>query len=604
MKNETALSTPKHHHYHLIPLIFILVVLPLISKLYIYDPKLSGFNWFPDSTEMYDIFLYYKSVFFILTAVIMALLILGKRFIEDRHAITSLEFFPLAAYAVLAFLSTLFSQYRSYGFAGIYEQFESVWVLLGYCVAAYYAYLFVEKEDLAFLIRCFLIGIALLTALGLSQALCHDFFRSDLGQKIVTYGTKFSSLSFNFEEDRVYMSLYNPNYVGSYAALVFPVLICCVIFFKTSSKTDRNGKLVSIIECIVSLLLLAGLTFCLFKSASKSGIIAVAGSFFLLFIVLIPHMKKYWYFGVLAILLTAGSIFFVDRTMDHRLSSSIKALFQGEKTTYPLEDITVTEENVSFTYLGKTLHFLMKENYELEVTDEDGTVLPLEFDGNYTYTIADERYTDISVFQFLIEDTVSMGIDLLGTTWYFSNDNDTGEYLFYNIYGKWTPFTKAPSALFTGRESIATGRGYIWSRTIPLLKKYILLGSGADTFTIVFPNNDYLGMYNSGYTGQTITKPHNLYLQIAVQTGVLSLIAFLAFYLIYFVNSLLIYTKCRFDSYENKIGFGIFIGSFGYLVSGIINDSMITVAPVFWVLMGVGISMNRQIKNQKYKIEV
>ena len=110
-------------------------------------------------------------------------------------------------------------------------------------------------------------------------------------------------------------------------------------------------------------------------------------------------------------------------------------------------------------------------------------------------------------------------------------------------------------------------------------------------------------MYNSGYTGQTITKPHNLYLQIGVQTGILSLIAFLAFYLIYFVSSFLLYTKCRLDSYSSKIGLGIFVGSFGYMISGIINDSMITVAPVFWALMGIGISINMQLKNKKYPAE-
>ena len=165
MKILQANQKPKQPRYHLIPLIFILVVIPLISKAYMYDPKLSQYDWFPNATEMSDVFLYYKSVFFTITAVIMAILILGKRFIEDRHAITAMEFYPLAAYAVLALLSTLFSKYRSFGFSGIYEQFESIWVLLGYCVAAYYAYLFVEEDDIAYLIRWFLVGISLLTIL-------------------------------------------------------------------------------------------------------------------------------------------------------------------------------------------------------------------------------------------------------------------------------------------------------------------------------------------------------------------------------------------------------------------------------------------------------
>ena len=344
MKNLQTNQKSDQHHYHLIPLIFILVIIPIISKAYVYDPKLSQFDWFPYLTEWTDIFLYYKSVFFTITAVVMAFMILGKRFIEDQHAVTAIEFYPLALYAVLALLSTLFSQYRSYGFAGIYEQFESIWVLLGYCVAAYYAYIFVEEDDVAYLMRWFLVGIALSTALGLSQALSHDFFRTELGQKIVTSGTQYNSLDFNFEKDRVYMSLYNPNYVGSYIALVFPVLVCFILFFKTGKTA--NYKLVPILECIASLLMAAGLAFCLIKSASKSGIIAVAATFFLFFLILIPRMKKYWYLGILALVVMIGGIFFADRALNHLLSDSIQNLFSKEKTIYALESITVTDKDV------------------------------------------------------------------------------------------------------------------------------------------------------------------------------------------------------------------------------------------------------------------
>ena len=113
MKNLQTNKKSDQHHYHLIPLIFILVIIPIISKAYVYDPKLSQFDWFPYLTEWTDIFLYYKSVFFTITAVVMAFMILGKRFIEDQHAVTAIEFYPLALYAGLALLSTLFSQYRS-----------------------------------------------------------------------------------------------------------------------------------------------------------------------------------------------------------------------------------------------------------------------------------------------------------------------------------------------------------------------------------------------------------------------------------------------------------------------------------------------------------
>lgn len=74
--------------------------------------------------------------------------------------------------------------------------------------------------------------------------------------------------------------------------------------------------------------------------------------------------------------------------------------------------------------------------------------------------------------------------------------------------------------------SLANNRGYIWAKTWNLLKAHPLLGTGPDTFLIAFPNDDLVGLYNSGHSGEMISKPHCLYLQIAAQTGIPSLIRF------------------------------------------------------------------------------
>ena len=154
----------------------------------------------------------------------------------------------------------------------------------------------------------------------------------------------------------------------------------------------------------------------------------------------------------------------------------------------------------------------------------------------------------------------------------------------------------APHALFSGYEKYASGRGYIWSRTLPLLKDNLILGSGADTFMLEFPQQDYVDLYNYGYSGQLMTKPHNLYLQIGVQTGTLSLIAFLVFYAMYFISSVKLYLKSRFKSYYSQVGVAILVATVSYMVLGFANDSSITVAPVFWALIGLGISVNRLAK--------
>ena len=126
----------------------------------------------------------------------------------------------------------------------------------------------------------------------------------------------------------------------------------------------------------------------------------------------------------------------------------------------------------------------------------------------------------------------------------------------------------------------------------------MITGSGPDTFTQVFPNNDYVGKNNMNYNGVTVTKPHNMYLQIWVQTGFVSLLAFLSLFLMYFIKSIKLFWKRSLQTVTEKIGMAVLVSLFGYMVTGIANDSTVTVAPVFWGMLGLGMAINRMIKRQ------
>ena len=89
-----------------------------------------------------------------------------------------------------------------------------------------------------------------------------------------------------------------------------------------------------------------------------------------------------------------------------------------------------------------------------------------------------------------------------------------------------------------------------------------------------------------------------MYLQIGVQTGLISLAAFLLFYLMYAFQSIRLYIRGRFDSFAAQAGVGIFIGTVGYMLCGISNDSMLVVSPVFWTLLGLGFAANAMVKKQ------
>lgn len=88
---------------------------------------------------------------------------------------------------------------------------------------------------------------------------------------------------------------------------------------------------------------------------------------------------------------------------------------------------------------------------------------------------------------------------------------------------------------------------------------------------------------------------HNIYLQMGIQIGVISLLEFLAFYfyMMYLIHSIRSYTKGKCDTYSSQLGVAIFLASIEYLIVGITNDSTITVALIFWILIEIGMSMNR-----------
>ena len=150
---------------------------------------------------------------------------------------------------------------------------------------------------------------------------------------------------------------------------------------------------------------------------------------------------------------------------------------------------------------------------------------------------------------------------------------------------------------FEGKERIGSSRGYIWSRTLPLLRNCLITGYGPDTFTYNFPQNDVLAKYYSysQYNSSfyiTVDKPHNMYIQIFYSSGLIALLAFLGIVVFYLVDCFRLYALRRSYRTEQAMGVSVMLGVVGYLAAGMFNDSIIGVAPVFWILLGVGAALN------------
>ncbi len=592
-KNSKVYNKSSNKLY-LLPLVIITAILPLIMRFHEYDPGLSGFNWFSDTKSWFDAFLYYKQVFFIIICTIMLLLILYKVFHDKMALHFSPLLIPVLILGLLTLLSTIFSNYSSYGFTGIYEQFESIFVILGYCLVVVYAFFFIKsEEDLRFIFHYFLIGILVMGLLGLSQVIGHDFIGTQLAKYLILPHKYWSELGlkFNFGPNRVYLTLYNPNYVGVYVSLIVPILIGLLI-------TEKNRN-----KIILYTVALVGMIISLVGSQSKTSLI----SLFAAVILILFFFRKYIFrkskimIPIISVSAVAAILIIVFNFAT--LTGTINSLFNVSKTTPALTDIK-TEEVLTITYKNNDLKVNIEANNSsigILLADSDGNEIAYSIDDGGSFVINDSRFSGIQVFPTVYNNIICVKANIDGKDWYFTNQLGDNTFYYLNSKGKFDKIVTADSALLTGYEKFASGRGYIWSRTIPLLKKYILLGSGADTFTMAFPQQDYVNQYNAGFDGQLITRPHNLYLQMGVQSGVLSLIAFLVFYLMYFISSIKLFWKGTFNKFYSQAGVSIFIGSVAYMIAGISNDSTITVAPVFWVLIGIGIAINYKLKGETDK---
>lgn len=584
-KNTVAETRTKTESFFLLlPLLLIVTVLPLIVKAHDYNTGLSIFDWFPKSDGFTDFFLYYKQWFFVTICGVILLIICFRAFTDKKTLKFKPIFIPLGTYAFLALLSTIVSKYSKFGYTGMFEQFENVFALLGYALVVYYAFLIIRTEDeVTLMVDALAVGALILCTIGAFQAFGLDMYAS--------------SYEITMEKGRTYASLYNPNYVGVYTSFLIPMFSVILINAKKLYQFVLYGLV--LITSVISL----------FGSQSKAGFasILVAALFILIF--LRKQLLKKWKIIVPIVVIIIGSFFVVNKINNNAFINAIKYVFNTTKLPEPnLTSIETKEDGVYVTYKGNVLKAtIIIEDNTIMYSAVDSNDNPIDFtiaDDGYTYQFTDERFAGITMSPALYDDVYAFCLNIENRAWYFKNFTESGEYEYFNRYGNLSKIQTPETAVFDGYENLATNRGYIWSRTIPLLKDYIFLGSGADTFAIAFPQYDYVGFHNYGYWENLVTKPHSLYLQIAVQTGVISLIAFLVFYIMYFISCIKLYINDKSNSKLTYIGIAIFVGTISYMISAISNDSSITVAPVFWAVIGVGIAVNQIVKQNNLESKI
>jgi O-antigen ligase len=116
---------------------------------------------------------------------------------------------------------------------------------------------------------------------------------------------------------------------------------------------------------------------------------------------------------------------------------------------------------------------------------------------------------------------------------------------------------------------------------------------------MVYPQDDYVFKEYLGQYNLFTVKAHNWFLQEWTETGLIGTLCLLAFYLWYALRSIRIYRRCSLKESVNVIGFGIFVGTVSYMAAGVVSDANVCTAPVFWVMLGLGMAVNRMVVAQE-----
>ena len=579
----------------MLPAFMVLCILPFGIRLHIINIDLSQYPWFPNQNIWGDFFLYQRSKLVIGIAVLAILVLLDAFILQRKKIEIHRKWFLFLGYIGFCILSVICSEKREVALRGGIEHFEGLWVLLAYGVICFYGYYLAKsRENCEFLFDLVVVICFLLGGLGILQMTGNDILQTDgilslvVPNELEEYRER---ISFNFTNESmnlVYMTLYNPNYVGSFVALCFPILIG--VFGWTKHKIKKIWVAVTYVLLLVSLV----------GSQSKTGIlICIFIHVLMLFLWISTRQKdKNVEKNILMKSLTAifllafivGSVFLVVGTKSELDTSFDKISLDGKGIEVSYND----------TFLGIDYR-LEQEQVIPSFRDKNGLEPACEYDvSNEEYLIQVENLTELRIGCYERDGIVHIYLRDQENEWLFVDENGMHQMSYVTIYGKTDSMVEAPSVLPKSFDSLFTYRGYIWGRTIPLLKDKLLWGSGPDTFIYEFPQNDYVSRSRGeqGFFREILTKPHSMYLQIAVQTGVGSLVCFLIFVGHTLVKALVAIGKktsinekqqrsTQKKMQQDKQMVVLMYSVLGYMLVGIFNDSTVTVAPVFYLLCGL-----------------
>lgn len=652
MSYANGINQPSHWFQMLIIAFFGACVI-MIVYMHSCERNMEQFYWSNGNGNLSDFFSWSKMLAIIICATLALLTLLYRLCTQSLAIKRSFAYIPMIIYSAFVIISYICSDYKEFALWGYNDRFEGTLTLLAYMVMLFFTINSVNTEsNVKLVIYPIAVTSAMLCILGITQALDMDFFRTALGQKLIlpnghvdmtqsflesSFGSALNNaglitetsyttnqlidmgksigenyLAFTFTNREIYQTVYNINYVSFYLTLLVP------LFGMLFIRSIMLGKEEKLWVKLVWGGLFALLVFNLIGSASSGG---MAGMAFVVLIALILLNKKIlkWWKPVLILVLIAAVVF--GATFD-RWSGELQAATSG------LANNDSSQSETSDTdFIQHKLQYIDTDGFDVYIGIDDAELhLTMYPDAPEQIRILDGDGVAVGVLGTTVDEIMAFddarfsncflqpAQDEKGNHYYiFTHDHQEhnwafritdGGVFYLNNNGNLVDLDKIPSIGWENNTEWGSGRGYIFSRTLPMMKNTFLIGYGADTYCLYFPHKDYVGKLNSvSYTRNIniiVDKPHNMYMGAWTGTGGISVLSLIAMFGIYIVQSISIYFRNRFESndFAAYAGVGIFFGICGFLVTAFVNDSSVSVMPMFYTLLGTGIAINSIIKRR------
>ncbi|MEM4385384.1 MAG: O-antigen ligase family protein, partial [Candidatus Anstonellales archaeon] len=353
----------------------------------------------------------------------------------------------------------------------------------------------------------------------------------------------------------IYGTLYNSNYVGSYLSLTLPLII-----YNHEYNANR------LVYCLLLLLNILALI----MSNSRSSLIAIViGCIFMVI------YERNRFINILNAFLTYVLCIFVLGVV----------YGYGGDSNYKLRSVVADDVKITIGSVESLKGIDVKGN-EIQLKFNSG-VDNIKLDGDKLLINKEVVQLKNNIkYNKLLRDYIILEVDNIdgnyiirfsykGTKRY---KNDKLSYIYignefkYLIRDMYICDIEDMNNRYLGH--IGSGRFYIWFNSVKLIKDSIFKGYGADTFALHFNQYDLSNKFVYLYTPYILVdKPHNVYIKIAIENGLIGLVGLLL-YIYYIVKNS-----------ENKMGLKYAVIS--YLVCSLFNDWSIGVTILLWVYLGV-----------------